>query len=450
MCVNLGQFTNGSASTVGLCTESRPNTFYGNSLNFGQALFTDPLCDPASIIANNLYYSDGINTYWYNEGVIRDIIPCETSTPTPTPTSTSTPTPTPTNTPTPTPSAINDNAYCIINTGTYDGTYYITSTYDGFNYYTGLTGFIYYSIPESRWCLSSNLGDPCEQFGTYGNTSSIPDFDDTVGYEGVCITTTTTTNPCVDFNFTALFDCFVTPTPSITPTNTPTPTITPTPTSSDPCGGRDISLSISGITPTPTPTLSPTPTPTPVITRPCNYSGEAIFNTFDEIVQCANSKKFKDCFTGIDYFTSDIVLVSGGTTPKQGYVYNAIINGQNYCVTYEGLFENISGVDTIVLNNEVGSVLNGACLQCTPNTTSTPTPTPTQTPTPTPSVTPCVTYQYSINNIGPSSVTVFYMTCEGEASIIAKGLGTITVCSKITPFSQSNNVTITPLNSVCL
>jgi len=213
------------------------------------------------------------------------------------------------------------NDYCIINTGTYDGTYSITGTYDGYDYYTGLTGFIYYSIAESRWCLSSNLGDPCVQFGTYGNTSQYPDFDDTVGYQGICVTTTTTTNPCVDFDFTALFDCLITPTPSITPTSTVTPTPTPTPSPSDPCGGRDISLSISGVTPTQTPTPTPTPSPTPVITRPCNYSGEAIFNTFDEILQCSNSKKFKDCFTGIDYYTSDIVLVSCGTTPKQGYVY---------------------------------------------------------------------------------------------------------------------------------
>jgi hypothetical protein len=127
-------------------------------------------------------------------------------------------------------------------------------------------------------------------------------------------------------------------------------------------------VSISGVTPTTTPTPTPTPSSTPQITRPCPVSGTVVFNSISEIIQCANSKKFKDCFTGLDYYTSDLVLVSGSTSPKEGYVYNATINGLNYCVVFEGLFENISGVDNIVLTNEVGPSNLGSCLQCTPST----------------------------------------------------------------------------------
>ena len=291
-----------------------------------------------------------------------------TVTPTVTPTNTKTPTPTPTFTPTP--SSTPTSNYCIHNTITYDGDYVFGGTYAGYNSYnntTLLVGFIFYSIPENRWCLAGNLGDPCVEFGTYGNTSSTPDLDDTVMYIGICVTTTTTTNPCANFDFDAIFDCFIQPTPSITPTNTPTPTITPTPSVTPPCGGRSISASISSISPTPTATPTVTPSSTPVVTRPCVFSGEVVFNSINQIIECANSKKFKDCFTGINYFTSGLVLVSGTTSPKEGYVYNATINGLSYCVVFEGLFENISGVDNISLTNEVGPANLGSCLECTPS-----------------------------------------------------------------------------------
>jgi hypothetical protein len=348
------------------------------------------------------YYNSYVYQYVGSDGEIKSSSPCPTPTPTPTPTITSTPTVTPTNTKTPTvtptvtptntktptvtptntstptttptftptPSSTSTSNYCIQNTITYDGNYIFGGTYAGYNYYyntTLSTGFIFYSIPENRWCLAGNLGDSCVEFGPYGSTSSIPDLDDTVMYIGICVTTTTTTNPCSTFDFDAIFDCFIQPTPSITPTNTTTPTITPTPSVTPPCGGRSISASISSISPTPTATPTVTPSSTPVITRPCNFSGEVIFNSINQIIECANSKKFKDCFTGIDYFTSGLVLVSGNTSPKEGYVYNATINGLSYCVIFEGLFENISGVDNITLTNEVGPSNLGSCLECTPS-----------------------------------------------------------------------------------
>jgi hypothetical protein len=382
--------------------------------------------------------------------------PCPTPTPTQTPTITPTITQTPTNTPTPTltPTSTSSADFCIINTTTYDGNYLFGGTYNGYNYYNNLSssiGVIFYSIAESRWCLAGTLGDPCVEFGPYGSTSTTPDLDDTVMYVGVCITTTTTTNPCSTLDFDAVFDCFLPPTPSITATPTLTPTNTPTPSATDPCGGRSMTAIIQSISSTPTQTPTPTPTPTPVIVRPCNFSGEVIFNSISEIIQCANSKKFKDCFTGIDYFTSEQVLVSGSTSPKEGYVYNAIINGQGYCVIFEGLTENISGVDTIELTNEVGPANEGACLSCNAVISPTPTQTPTQTPTPTPTASPCVSFQYRLSNYTPSKISAQYVDCINGSSSISVGPNTsVIVCSTTIPTSNNpQNLQITNLGFSC-
>jgi hypothetical protein len=188
-----------------------------------------------------------------------------------------------------------------------------------------------------------------------------------------------------------------------------------------------------------------------VVERPCNFSGEVIFNQFSEIIQCSNSKKFRDCLTGIQYFTSDLVLVSGTTSPKEGYVYNAIINGQGYCVIYDGLFENISGVDTIDLITEIGSTVDGACLDCIPNLTQTPTPTPTNTPTPTPSMSACITLEYTVTNLSPSKVSIQYTTCEGGSLFVLINPNSSTiVCSSTTPVTNNpQNIQITTTGFVC-
>ena len=85
--------------------------------------------------------------------------------------------------------------FCVENDTNYDDTYQLAGTYAGESYFTGQTTgyFMFYSTGETRWCLAQNLGDPCDQFGPYGSTSSCPDFDDTVAYTGYCVTTTTTT-----------------------------------------------------------------------------------------------------------------------------------------------------------------------------------------------------------------------------------------------------------------
>jgi hypothetical protein len=421
-CNNLGDFSIGT-DFVNLCFSALTTTLYGNDLLSGTVIYTDVACTTGTELTSSTF-SDGLTKYGTDlTGKIEFIEACDCT-----------------------------QFYCIQNDNIYNDTYQYAGTYDVNSYFTGqTTGFvIYYSSGETRWCLSQTLSNPCDQFGPYGSSSVCPDFDDTVMYGGICITTTTTTSPCENFDFDAIFDCYIPSTPSATPTNTPTPTPTPTPTVSNICGGLSMNVSVINISPSQTPTLSPTPTPTPMLSYSCNFSGEVIFNSINEIIQCANSKKFKDCFTGIDYYTSDLVLVSGTTQAKEGYVYNATINGQGYCVIYDGLFENISGVDSIVLITEIGSSVSGACLDCIPNLTPTPTTTPTMTPTPTPSATPCVLYKYTASNNSPSKVSIRYTDCNGESSQSISPYSSIPVCSTTTPTSNNpQNVTIIQSPFVC-
>jgi len=458
-CNDLGLFTAGSVSSGGTCSGPFTIRIYGDNLNLydpvtnPEFLYTDSGC--TTPLPDLLWYSNGINTYFYKSG-IDTIVPCPSPTPTPTYTPTQTPTRTPTPTytstatPTLTPSSTPSTDICIQNTITYDGNYNLTGTYDGYNYYAGPTGYVFYSTIESRWCLASNLGDPCVQFGPLGSTSLVPDLDDTVLYAGVCVTTTTTTDPCASLDFNAIFDCYVPPTPTVTPSISVTPTLTPTPTQSNPCGGRSVVASISVVSSTPTPTPTATPTPTPQITRPCNFSGEVIFNSINEIIQCGNSKKFKDCFTGFNFYTSDPIFVSGTTSPKEGYVYNAVINGQGYCVIFEGLVQNISGIDNISLTDEVGPSNTGSCLRCNAVVSQTPTQTPTPTPTPTPTSSPCVSYQYRVTNTGVKGVTIEYFDCNGRQSQKLPANASTIICSTTTPTSNNpQNTTVTPLPTVC-
>lgn len=412
------------STDAGLCTGGgTPITVYIDSPTIpfpnGTFVYSDPSCSVSFGVSFFFYYLNYVYNYSGSDTYIASSTACP-------------------------------ETFCIYNTGIYDGNYSTGGTYNSYTYYTGSTGYIFYSSGETRWCLAANLGDPCVQFGPFGSTSTSPDLDNTVIYSGICVTTTTTTNPCLTFDFDAIFDCLVPLSPSPTPSHTPTPTPTPTPSPSDPCGGVSLLATASGYTPTPTPSFTPTPSPTPDVTRPCNFSGEVIFNAFSEILECANSKKFKDCFTGIDYFTSGIVLLSGNTSPKEGYVYNAIINGQGSCVVYEGLFENISGNDNVTLTSEVGSSSNGACLNCIPNLSATPTPTPTHTPTPTPSSPACILFGYIINNQNISPYVFDYITCDGPQTQTIQGYGSSIICASVVPTTTSPNITITPLGSACL
>jgi hypothetical protein len=278
--------------------------------------------------------------------------------------------------------------YCISGTTTYDDNYTEAGTHNGYSYYTGFSGtyVIYYSITEDRWCVSTVLDGDCELFGppTCNFVSPCPDLCDTYFSQGYCVVSTTTTiESCGVIDFDAYFNCDVpvspTPTPSVTPTKTPTPT----PTASNVCNVLNFVAGGITYTPTPTPTPSDTPSPTPTPTNECFVGGLVTFNIIDDYIRCSNSKKFVDCFTGVEYFTSELLLISG-QTPSEGYVYEALVGNKTVCINFVGLVDNISGVDNIELIREVGLFSQGGCLECVPVQSNTPTPTTTPTPTPTP------------------------------------------------------------------
>ena len=311
--------------------------------------------------------------------------------------------------------------YCVNNTGLgYDDTFVSGGTYNGDTYFSGVsTDNVIYFTTGGTWCLSTTLGGGCLLEGPYPCTSTCPDLCDDYVFSGNCPTPTPTpTVNCSVLDFSAIFDCEVTPTPSVTPTISVTPTRTPTPTPSNPCGGRAVNVTISGYTPTPTATQTPTPTKTPQITRPCSISGNVIYNTIEGDIICPMSKQFQDCFNGQMYYTtSPVPLPSGGTLTKFA-IYKADINGVSKCVSFIGINLSVIGTDIIdVTNGPLGFSNLNECYLCTPNVTVTPTIsltpsiTPTRTPTPTPSVAPgyyvyqkCGTNKYIIQTLpGPTT-----------------------------------------------
>jgi hypothetical protein len=305
--------------------------------------------------------------------------------------------------------------YCISGTSlVYDDTYGIApGTYIGYNYFTGSTNgyVIFYSGTEDRWCVAPNLGDPCELFGPSPITDTCPDLYDEFFNSGICVTTTTT-SPCVGFDFDAVFDCAIPPTPTpsvtVTPTITPTPTVTP----SNPC---PIAASISAIKtqsqPTSTPTL--TPTPSPEVTRPCNFSGTVQYNIVEGYIKCANSSKFQDCFTGEYYFTTEIIFDQNGQGLIEDYVYGGFIDGVSSCFIFRGFVEYISGPSVVNITAIYGSANEGKCVDCSIIPSQTPTPTPTLTPTPTQTLPKNNCFYYEINNYSELFQEYNYVNCDG-------------------------------------
>lgn len=401
-CNNLGTFSE-SLSSTGLCLSGATRTIYGDNINtIGEFLYYDPSC---TVEIANFFYSDGSTIFEYVRGTgIVSITNC---------------------------SGCNIN-YCIFNSNQpYDGDYNVSLTYNGYDYFTGTTNgyFIYYSLTDDSWCLSSSLGGSCDQFGPSGIGSVCPDLDTGFFVGGSCpTTTTTTTSACDSFDFVAIFDCLVSPTPTPTPTISTTPTPTPTPSTSNPCGGFLIDVMITGYTPTPTPTNTPTPTPSPEVTRPCEISGIVNFNIFDEYMRCGNTKKFVDCLTGINYYSSDVILTPIGLSPTQQFVYKVTVNGISACVIFLGLVDNISGIDTIVIEEELGSSQEGYCLVCVPD----PTPTPI----------PCDCYGLTGGSL-PEGSTFSYVDCnlrESEVTIGRRFTGYTCSSSSITLVSGNGSV----------
>lgn len=411
-CVLLGTFSYSITRSELLCKEIKTISIYGDNLNLGSSIYSDELC---TVLANNGFYSDGINVYTVGEtsdmGTIETIEPCTEC----------------------------NTEYCISGTDTYDDNYTFNGSHGGLPYYTGQSGsyVIYYSTGETCWCVSSVLEGPCELFGKSPCFSNCPDLCETFFTEGYCVVSTTTTyNSCDIIDFEALFNCDVTPTPTVTPTLTPTPTPTVTPTPSNVCNSLNFVATGITYTPTPTPTPSDTPSPTPTPTIDCLVSGLVTFNIIDDYIRCSNSKKFRDCFTGIEYFSMDLILING-EIPIQGYVYKTIINNESICATFLGLVDNISGVDKIELVSELGPENEGKCLDCIPSPSNTPTPTPTSTPTPTPttpagcvdcsSITnlPQVGNSITVNQNQASSLSGGSSTVGGGITITGNGTGSI-------------------------
>ena len=344
---------------------------------------------------------------------------------------------------------------CLSGTGVYDDTYTIDGLYFGLDYYTGSTNgyYIFYSTTENRWCLAANLGDPCILFGPNPTSSSCPDFYPSILSDGVCPPTPPPPVPC-DIDFNAEFDCDVPPTPTPTPTSTitPTPTLTPTPTNV--CGGVSLDVTANTYSPTPTPTPTNTPTPSSPIVRPCNYDGVAKFNNVDGFIVCATSKKFEDCFTGIEYYTTQTLFDSVGNLLVVGDVYGGTINGKSSCFIFQTIVDNISGGDKIVITTEYGPSSDGSCLDCIP-ITSTPTMTPTMTPTPTK---PCSCNAYDISNFTVTTEVITFTDCTSNKEIDLRpgSMGWLTwadnvihICSSTVPVISQGTAIVTNVGVCC-
>jgi hypothetical protein len=336
-----------------------------------------------------------------------------------------------------------NSVYCINGTGTYDGNYGIAPTlYNGYEYFSGDTlpaYYIYYNSgsTEPSWCLSTSLGGSCLLFGKSPCLSSCPDLCDDFFGPGPCPTPTPTPTAACDVDFDAFFDCGITPTPTTTPTTTPTSTPTPTPTPTNPCGGISLVVTAITVTPTVTPTPSITPSQTPEITRPCNFTGKVTFNTIDDFLRCQNSKKFRDCTTGFLFYTADVILDEFGIPVSIGIVYRTLINGTSTCVVYDGLVENISGADDILIIETIGPEINGSCLNCFPIASQTPTPTPTITPTPTQTkpLIPCKKFNVTNNDyFGPRNYN--YKDCDNIPVTISVAPGLVVICAVSAPQAQ--------------
>ena len=313
-----------------ICKASHPVPYpipiYGDSLNLLSGfLYLGVGCGPGTALPENAYFSDGNNIYYYDagKGGILEIVCCNCPECTPTATPTLTPTPTLTSTPTLTPTSCSIS-YCVDVEPYYDN-YYSGGTYNSNNYWSGNNGYyIFFSSSENSWCLSNSLGGDCLLFGASPCFDHCPNLCNSFFNYGACATPTPTpTQYCQPISFEVAFDCDLPLTPTPTLTNTPDPTPTPTPTATEICGGVGISVVVSFLTPTPTPTKTPTPTPTLSPQYNCNFDGSVVFNTFDEYIKCSGSKRFKECYTGFLYYTTDVVLDPLGNTPDEGYVYQS-------------------------------------------------------------------------------------------------------------------------------
>jgi hypothetical protein len=288
----------------------------------------------------------------------------------PAPSATVQPTPTQTPTPSLTPSAgwnlCPVEEYCVLTyfptTELYDGTYYSAGTHNDRVYYSGDTGFIYYSTGTTSWCLSSTLNGSCILHGKIPNSSICPDLCDELFSSGTCVTTTSTTNPCNIFDFDAYFDCDVSTTTtttipcSATSINVTFSAYTTTTTTVSPCPSFTGSISFSSYTTTTTTTGTTTTT---TANRSLPVSGDVTYTLVETVFVCpGQTYQFQECNTNNMYYLEpsnifvDVDLITN-------YAYNMTINGTQSCYTYIGV--------STVSPNATSSVVDswyGNCSTC--------------------------------------------------------------------------------------
>ena len=279
--------------------------------------------------------------------------------------------------------------YNTLNSNT--GNYSVANVlYDDYVYYTGQTGgFIYFNTDREQWCLSGTLGGNCLLAGKSPCSGEInPDLYNGIVFSGTCPTPTPSPTSCDVIDFSAYFNCdlspTVTPTPTITPTTTPTPTITPTPSMT---GNLSVSVGMSAYTYT-YPSVTPSPTPTVTPTNNIIISGDVTYNFISNTFSFDGTRVLTECSTGVEYYAYQNLIFSN-VPVVIGESIRAVVNGEQRCFEYTSNSTTINSPNIYL--DEILAV-SADCSTClitpTPTPTATITPSVTQTLTPTPTPTP--------------------------------------------------------------
>ena len=297
--------------------------------------------------------------------------------------------------------------YNTLNSNT--GNYSVANVlYNDYVYYTGQTGgFIYFNTDREQWCLSGTLGGNCLLAGKSPCSGEInPDLYNGIVFSGACPTPTPSPASCDVIDFSAYFNCdlspTVTPTPTITPTITRTPTVTPTPSMT---GNLSVNVGMSAYTYT-YPSVTPSPTPTVTPTNNIIISGDATYNVLSNTFSFDGTRVLTECSTGIEYYAYQSLIFSN-VPVVIGESIRAVVNGEQRCFEYTSNSTDISSPNIYL--DEILAV-SADCSTClitpTPTPTATITPSVTQTLTPTPTPTPSSGMVYVFQSCLPIGLNV--------------------------------------------
>lgn len=279
---------------------------------------------------------------------------------------------------------------------------------DGYVYYTGETGgFIYFNTNDYQWCLSNSLGGDCILFGKSPcYTESYPDLYNGIVFSGACPTPTPSSASCGVIDFSAYFNCDLsptaTPTPTITPTITTTPTVTPTPSMT---GNLSVNVGMSAYTYT-YPSVTPSPTPTVTPTNNIIISGDVTYNVLSNTFSFDGTRVLTECSTGIEYYAYQSLIFSN-VPVVIGESIRAVVNGEQRCFEYTS---NSTAINSPNIYLDEILAVSADCSTClitpTPTPTATITPSVTQTLTPTPTPTPSSGMVYVFQSCLPIGLNV--------------------------------------------